>query len=74
MSKRDDKIQQEYEDDHDADGPDDAWDDDGEWCNEPIGSCDNCECNLYAGDEWDGLCNQCAWLLQMSEDDEEEES
>lgn len=29
--------------------------------NEPIGSCENCECNLYADDEWNGLCDQCAW-------------
>jgi ribosomal protein L37E len=29
--------------------------------NEPIGSCDECGTNLYADDDWDGLCNQCAW-------------
>ena len=32
---------------------------------EPIGSCDECGCNLYPDDEWDGLCNQCAWLAMQ---------
>lgn len=51
--------------------PDDYPDDDGfdpaEWDGEPVGSCDNCGCNLYADDEWDGLCNQCAWWAAQGE-------
>lgn len=31
---------------------------------EPIGSCDECGCNLWADDEYDGLCGQCAWLIR----------
>ena len=32
-------------------------DDDGE----AIGSCDNCGCNLYRDEDYDGLCSGCAW-------------
>lgn len=46
----------------DMDGDDLGQDDD---FNEPVGSCDNCECNLYADDEWDGLCNACYWLSRQ---------
>lgn len=48
----------------DDDWPDDGTDGDG-WDGEPIGSCDWCECNLYADDEYDGLCSQCAWLASQ---------
>lgn len=30
----------------------------------PIGSCDECGCNLYADDDYDGLCGKCAWLIR----------
>lgn len=52
---------------------DDEWDDDDSWDDEPIGSCDECEANLYRDDSYDGLCSQCAWLAQMSLDDEGED-
>ncbi len=32
---------------------------------EPFGSCDWCGTNLYRDDEWDGLCDQCAWHAQQ---------
>lgn len=31
---------------------------------EPIGSCEWCSVNLYPDDEYDGLCDQCAWLAE----------
>ncbi len=34
---------------------------------EPVGSCDECGCNLYQDDEWDGLCNQCAWYAAQGD-------
>jgi len=37
-----------------------------EWNDEPTGSCDNCDTNLYADDDYGGLCGQCYWwLMQM---------
>ncbi len=37
---------------------------------EPCGSCDECGTNLYPDEDYDGLCDQCAWLLdQCGEDD-----
>lgn len=44
------------------DYPDEDWDS----SSEPVGSCDECGTNLYADDEWDGLCNQCAWLAEQN--------
>jgi len=46
---------------------DDEWDWGGEALNaEPIGSCDECGCNLYPdGDDYGGLCDQCAWLAMQ---------
>lgn len=41
---------------------DDAWDE----CDEPIGSCEFCGTNLYPDDDWDGLCNQCAWSCEQN--------
>ncbi|HEY1186924.1 MAG TPA: hypothetical protein VGE74_04670 [Gemmata sp.] len=35
--------------------------------NEPVGSCDNCGGNLYPDDDWDGLCNSCAWHAEQGE-------
>ncbi len=32
---------------------------------EPVGSCDECHCNLYEDDNYDGLCNSCAWHAQQ---------
>lgn len=42
---------------------DDDWDD-----NEPTGSCDNCDSNLYRDDDYDGLCSQCAWWAEQAEE------
>lgn len=51
-------------DDYDPDGFDgDPGDEDGDF--EPIGSCDNCDTNLYMNDCYvhhgDQLCGQCYW-------------
>lgn len=33
---------------------------------EPIGCCDECECNLYGGEIDDGvLCDRCAWSASV---------
>lgn len=33
---------------------------------EPVGSCDWYGTNLYPHDDWDGLCNQCAWHAEQN--------
>lgn len=51
--------------------PDDEFDndyDDGDFDEEyyePVGSCDNCECDIYEDDvDEDGaLCDQCRWSM-----------
>lgn len=44
-------------DDCEAEYPDDFDDD-----NEPIGSCENCDSNIYESeDDGSGLCDQCQW-------------
>jgi hypothetical protein len=50
-------------DDRDDPGPDD---DSREDPAEPTGSCDLCGSNLYPGDDWDGLCNGCAWSVEQN--------
>lgn len=42
-----------------------------EYDDEPIGSCDNCHCDVYEGDWWytsygEVLCDQCAWWRTKS--------
>lgn len=54
------------------------WESDGD--DEPIGSCDNCGCNIYAyEDDGSGLCDQCQWFAAMNMgdqrgDDQEEQA
>lgn len=40
------------------------WDetDESEDAEEPIGCCDECECDIYEEDSFDGLCSYCAWV------------
>lgn len=35
---------------------------------EPVGSCENCGCNLYADDLGD-LCDQCEWWVEEANRD-----
>lgn len=56
-----------------GDGDDDGWDalisaaDDDYDSGEPVGSCDNCETNVYAfEDDGSGLCGHCQWLAEQS--------
>lgn len=57
----------EVDDDYGDEWYDYDEDDEGE----PIGSCDNCDCNLYEDDCWhlDGMqfCNQCYWYATGGE-------
>jgi len=62
------------EDDYEAEYPDDFDD------NEPVGSCDNCDSNIYESeDDGSGLCDQCQWYAagcpspDDSPDDSEEQ-
>ncbi len=48
-----------YEMDYDESGGVDGLDD----YDEPIGSCEWCDVNIY-DDEFDGLCERCAWLAE----------
>jgi hypothetical protein len=34
---------------------------------EPVGSCDNCGCDIYPGEGDDGLCDQCEWYLDQAD-------
>lgn len=38
---------------------------------EPIGSCDNCGANVYAGGVDEDLCDQCAWYVYKANEDTE---
>lgn len=52
----------EYDDDEDDwDMDEDDWEDD-QW-DEPVGSCENCNTNLYAEDDPE-LCDQCLWMRE----------
>lgn len=48
------------EDDWEDDQYDDPWDDEYD---EPVGSCENCNTNLYADDDPE-LCDQCLWMRE----------
>ena len=52
QAQYDERLRREIEDDDDG---------------QPTGSCDNCDCNVYPGDDYGGLCSQCAWYLAQSE-------
>ncbi len=45
---------------------DDAAGYEDDWC-EPVGSCESCDSNLYEGDDYDGLCSQCAWYAERGD-------
>ncbi len=53
------------DDDYEFDGDD--FEDD---CHEPIGSCDECGCDVYEYDCWvldgDDLCGQCYWWATVA--------
>lgn len=51
------------------DEPDDVFEGDGE----PTGSRDECGCNLYHDDDYDGLCSQCAWWAIQAEGGDDDE-
>lgn len=62
----DERVRREIEAEWDAiDSAEDHWD----GC-EPTGSCDQCDVNLYPGDDFGGLCSQCAWWEAMAEGDD----
>jgi len=58
----------DYDHDDDWDDDEDDWDmDEDDWeddqYDEPVGSCDNCNTNLYADDDPE-LCDQCLWMRE----------
>jgi len=51
------REQEGYIDDYDGECDPDDFED-----NEPIGSCENCESDIYESeDDGSGLCDQCQW-------------
>ncbi len=58
----------DYDHDDDFDDDEDDWEmDEDDWeddqYDEPVGSCENCNTNLYAEDDPE-LCDQCLWMRE----------